>query len=217
MLPPRGCSWGLGWEQGWPRVTLDEVGRWHRALDPHLMCCATLGKVPNFPETHLKNREPQGFSGEMGERVGGHRSPTGGPPGEEGSLHMSHSSRPGHLNAAHPEGGPNARRRSEWRRRQESADRRPRRVCTSQVLYKCLQDQDRPKIKGREGEAALGPKNSLQRSGAGGAQPQRSPVFLFMWLVIITRPCENRLLTPIYRFHHRGSEQSSHWSVREGV
>lgn len=86
MLPPRGYSWGLGWEQGWPRVTLDEVGRWHRALDPPLMCCATLGKAPNFPETHLKNREHQGFSGEMGDRVGGCRSPTGGPQGRKGAC-----------------------------------------------------------------------------------------------------------------------------------
>lgn len=171
------------------------------ALHLLLTCCATLGKVPNFPETRLENRKPQGFGGETREGEGGCRIPKGKLPGKEGSLHVSMCLTVATFQAwpqCHcVEGDPQCKKEKHIEIGTRVCRSEALRVYASQVLFKCLQDQDRWMIKGRNGEAALGVENSPQRSeGRGRAQPQRGAVLLLIWLVIITRPCENALLLP---------------------
>lgn len=55
-----------------------------QALDPPLTCWGALGKVPNFQEIHLENREPQDFGvGEHKWEEEGAEDPRGGPQGRK--------------------------------------------------------------------------------------------------------------------------------------
>ena len=126
-----------------------------QALDSPLTCWAGLGKVPNFQDIYVENRDPGIWCGRTQVGLGGSRSPKGKPPGEEGNLHVAnHRQVPGLCttpwHCIRLAAGSWQCKKETWVEMRTSVCRREAmRMQASQVLFNCLQNQYRPMLSGK--------------------------------------------------------------------